>query len=330
MYGAFQNYFLDLCIIYEKVYIDLNKFELLFISYYFYEAVSMVKRRKRILLLALIYAYMGIRNRHYRQKKAFVDPDFSPWKKLYLQGDDIDLIECTGLNRAAFELLHQKLYVDEVENCLGRHRILNSRDKLGMYLHYLNSSMKYKSLSQLFGVTAAIVSRTIAEIRKLMCKKLVNDVDCRVEWPSFQQQRDLYQLILQREPTLHVEAFGFIDGCSFPCSTHSSVDEQNAYYNGWKSGTFVNNVFVFSPEGRIIFASINAPGSWHDAALCGDLFSILLNNQLTLESMGVIADTAFPRTGPLNAKIFCGLRQDEISADTNAASVDILRHSVIT
>lgn len=164
----------------------------------------------------------------------------------------------------------------------------------------------------------------------MICKKLKFDVDCRIKWPSLEEQIELDRLIQEREPSLHVHAIGFIDGCSFPCGANATVDEQNAYYNGWKSGTFVNNVFVFSPTGKIIFASINAPGSWHDASITGDLFPMLLNERITLRNMGVIADTAFPRSGPLARKIHVGLRAEDISADGAVAATEIFRHAIIT
>jgi len=44
------------------------------------------------------------------------------------------------------------------------------------------------------------------------------------------------------------------------------------YYNGWKAGHCILNLFVFSMDGRIILCALNAPGLVHDSTLaewCG-------------------------------------------------------------
>lgn len=42
----------------------------------------------------------------------------------------------------------------------------------------------------------------------------------------------------------------------------SDEEAQSKHYSGWKSDTFVNNILMFAPTGKITFAVINAPGSW--------------------------------------------------------------------
>eukprot|EP00536_Pseudo-nitzschia_multiseries_P013526 jgi/Psemu1/35450/gm1.35450_g len=43
--------------------------------------------------------------------------------------------------------------------------------------------------------------------------------------------------------------------------------EQNQFYKGWASDTFVNSVFVFAPDGKICIATFNCPGNWHDSTI---------------------------------------------------------------
>lgn len=47
--------------------------------------------------------------------------------------------------------------------------------------------------------------------------------------------------------------------------------------------------------GTIIAASINAPGSWHDAKVALDIYEMLMDN--TPPGYRLIADTAFPSLG---------------------------------
>lgn len=218
----------------------------------------------------------------------------------------------------------------EEEHWRGRRSSLTSIDKLGLYLHHVNSTMKMKTLSQLFGVPPSTVSRAIAEVSYRICEYLIDDPDCRIRWPTIEEQRILADKIKAREPDLEQGAFAFVDGCSFPCEVGSTIDEQNAYYNSWKGGTFVNNLFVFSPTGKIIFAALNAPGSWHDAQLCLDLLPLLLDPTRTAPELGIIADTAFPRTGPLEQKILTPSSFDSLSINTEVAYRELLRHQLIT
>lgn len=282
-------------------------------------------------IVAIIAAYKACRNRHTLTRKALVHPQLSPWSKLLRCGDDGDFIEVTGLSRTAFGILHRKLFpVDMDRNSkVGRKRLLNTLDELGMYLHFTNSTMKLKTICQLFGVTPSTASVAIKRIRRRVCRRLLGDPDCCIRWPTPAEQEHFSRLIQQREPLLPDQLFGFVDGCSFPCATADDADVQNAYYNGWKSGTYVNNVFVFSPTGKIIFASINAPGSWHDAALCGDLYELLLDETKTTEGLAIVADTAFPRSGPLARKIVAPTEFDTVSHATNVAIEEIKRHQLI-
>jgi hypothetical protein len=80
------------------------------------------------------------------------------------------------------------------------------------------------------------------------------------------------------------------------------LDVENAYYNGWCSSHFTSNLFAFAPDGTIIHATVNAPGSWHDSAISRNLYTELIDN--TPEGYYIIADTAFTtRRTDLSAKL---------------------------
>jgi hypothetical protein len=61
--------------------------------------------------------------------------------------------------------------------------------------------------------------------------------------------------------------------------------------------TRVNNVFTFGPDGTIVFACINYPGSCHDSQVAVSLFKIVL------ERIGNYVDQGFPRQGDLYDKL---------------------------
>ena len=68
---------------------------------------------------------------------------------------------------------------------------------------------------------------------------------------------------------------------------------QNAYYNGWTCSHYCSNILTFAPDGTIIHAILNAPGSWHNSNIADCLYAKLLNN--TPEGYRIISDTVFPR-----------------------------------
>ena len=62
------------------------------------------------------------------------------------------------------------------------------------------------------------------------------------------------------------------DGLKLPLLQQSSHWlEQNTSHNGWLSHTCVKSGFVFAPDGLIMRATVDGPGSWHDStqADCG-------------------------------------------------------------
>jgi hypothetical protein len=186
--------------------------------------------------------------------------------------------------------------------------------------------MKQKTLAQLFGVTNPTVSRVLRRLIFLVPQKLRNYAKCKVEWPTAEKMAQLSLLVSRRMPGL-TNIFGFVDGLSVPCETSTDQFEQNAYYNGWKAGTFVNNIFVFSSEGKIVFASFNCPGSWHDSSNAFYLYWKLVNE---CDGYAIAADTAFPRNGLLEDKILTSLKNGDLDEDPIIAHLQLRFHSMVT
>lgn len=98
--------------------------------------------------------------------------------------------------------------------------------------------------------------------------------------------------IARREPLIR-KSIGFLDGLSLAIQCTENVIEQNAYYNGWLCDTTISNILAFDSFGKIIFAILNSPGSWHDAMVARPLYDFFRRNPQLLFSL--IADSAFPR-----------------------------------
>jgi hypothetical protein len=101
-----------------------------------------------------------------------------------------------------------------------------------------------------------------------------------------------------REPRVN-NIIGFVDGVAIPVQCSDDVFEQSAHYNGYYHDTTVNNVFAFAPNGKIIFAAINYPGSWHDSTVVHGLVDLVLKH---IGTYAMCVDQGFPRSGALHDK----------------------------
>jgi hypothetical protein len=127
-------------------------------------------------------------------------------------------------------------------------------------------------------------------------------------------------IITAHEPGIS-NVFGFVDGVFITCEDPSDSDTQNAYYNGWKSCCSITNVLVFAPDGTIVWAAYNLPGSWHDAVLARSLFERLLNSSQTPSHFALIADSAFPSNNDMIDRIITPPKVDQICACVSALPV---------
>jgi hypothetical protein len=182
----------------------------------------------------------------------------------------------------------------------GRPRQFEAVDVLELTLHWINSSMIQKSLCLIFGITPAAVS-TYLKIGLVTLNRVLHQFpDSKVRWPSKEEIIAYADSIRAREPLLP-NSFGFVDGLNLKVQEPCDFFKQNAYYNGWKSGCFVSNVFVFLPTGKICFAALNKPGSWHDSTTARELYELLISH--TEGNYNILADSAFPSSRELSNKI---------------------------
>ena len=136
------------------------------------------------LVLTLICVYSTLRCRHHIISEAIPKPENAPWSVLLNQGDDCSFLELTGFDRASFYELHNILFADEQPQRTGRPKTLNNYAELGLLLHFLNSTMKIKSLCQIFGAVPSVINRSITKMLRLTVNKLKNHPKSRVRWPS--------------------------------------------------------------------------------------------------------------------------------------------------
>ena len=140
------------------------------------------------------------------------------------------------------------------------------------------SSMTISHLCLIFGCTPSRCSDIINNQLLSLSRRLKNHPKARIQWPSTLREKEyLADLVHRREPNV-LDVIGFTDGLSLPIQCASDPISQATNYNGYHHDTMINNVFCFSPTGKIIFACINFPGSWHDSQVSLSLISKVVRN----------------------------------------------------
>ena len=77
---------------------------------------------------------------------------------------------------------------------------------------------------------------------------------------------------------------------------------------------YCSNILNFAPNGNILHAILNAPGSWHDSNIAERLYRKLIHN--TPPGFCIVSDTAFPRcTNRLDYRIVAPMKRGDCVPD---------------
>ena len=132
-----------------------------------------------------------------------------------------------------------------------RPRLLDSVGALGLLLHFLCSYMGNDTLGRVFGLPEASTSRYLAYAKEALQEALRRIPAAAIMWPTLEKMTELRQLVRDRwpaHPSVH-SIWAWADGCKFRIFEPSQPDRQNAYYNGWTHGVYVNSVQLTGSDG---------------------------------------------------------------------------------
>ncbi|KAF8748951.1 DDE superfamily endonuclease [Rhizoctonia solani] len=230
-------------------------------------------------LMALYYAGTNLRHvwrirryRHLNCPKLLENPRLdTPWQAVLCSCKDCAFISTMGVDVATFNyiLLSGFCYLwlthpiprDDVNPSgatqLGQ-RSLDAEGGLGVLLHYLSGTMNKTSLQQIFALVPLVLTS-------------------RICWPKPDKMQEYLQAIQLRHPSV-IGGFGFLDGLSLPIGASSDADIKS-----------------LCPNGCVIAAKVNAPGSWHNSRTAAHIYNLLQDK--TPAGFFLIADTAFPCAG---------------------------------
>ena len=127
------------------------------------------------LVLSLCAYSNSIRNCTWLYCEVIPLPSKEPWNHLFLHGDHLSFLLMTGLTREAFDMLHNILKPPghpSLPKRRGRKWSLTSEGQLGLFLFYICSTLNYKYLCLIFGVTPNACSRILRNMLKLVVWRL--------------------------------------------------------------------------------------------------------------------------------------------------------------
>ena len=160
----------------------------------------MFRRRNIFLSLvnvcAVVYSvmyYNSLRRRSFLTRTAILLPGQSPWLHIWENADDASFLELTGFDRYSFNLLVQVLSPDPQVQVMRRPRLLDEKDKLGLYLFYVNSTIALNNLCLIFGTTPSRCSAVVSFMMSHVYDTLKTHEISRVMFPkTYRNKISLY------------------------------------------------------------------------------------------------------------------------------------------
>ena len=311
---------------------------------------SKKKRESDLLLFWYLHAQQEKRSRTYFRdalnlegrlrrnrglnRASLVDPQYSPWQKLFDSRDDPALITVTGLDHSAFaELLSLFEPLDNIftpwtgksdgstykrlkkpaNTGTGPRRIISAEACLGLTLSWYRFRGAEFILQGWFGFTHTHNNVWLRFGRRMLLKALKKHPEAQVKPPSDEEVERLKEICVNRHSSLK-NVYCFADGLKLMLEQAGEDDIQGMYYNSWTHDHYVTNVFCFSTDGRIICCVVDAPGCLHDSTLAdwGGIYELL--EEVHARAGGVCCvDSAFAADG---ADYLIKSAQDTTKAET--------------
>ena len=117
-----------------------------------------------------------------------------------------------------------------------------------------------------FGQTSTPMYKWLKFARKCLLHALSRDVDSKVTLLNVSKVR-FYQEVIGAKYPLCSDVWAAADGLKLLIQKCNDEQKQNYHYNGWKSGHYINCVFVYTMDGKISLCLFNAPGTFHDSTM---------------------------------------------------------------
>jgi len=144
--------------------------------------------------------------------------------------------------------------------------VIDAKSCLGLVLTWYRFKGAEFILQGWFGFVGSHLNVWLRFGRRGLVQLLWNDEDAKIALPTDEKIEQLKVIVKAKHPLLS-GVFCVADGLKQTFQCHADLNKQSMYCNGWTHDHCIANLFTFSLDGRIVMATINAPGSLHDSQL---------------------------------------------------------------
>ena len=123
-----------------------------------------------------------------------------------------------------------------------------------------------RSLAMIFGQTSTPMYKWLKFARRVLLVCLINDPDARITLPTEADVKKYQEAIGAKYPEV-AEVWAAADGLKLCVEASGNYCTQNMFFNGYTHGHYINGIFVFSCDGKIIISLVNCPGTFHDSTM---------------------------------------------------------------
>ncbi|KAH9116426.1 hypothetical protein LEN26_012894 [Aphanomyces euteiches] len=193
-------------------------------------------------------------------------------------------------------------------------KLIFKHQAFALVLHFYTAAWEAKTLCEIFGLPPATLTSTLSKAEAASAASQHSLREARVRYPSKATQRLWALQVMAREP-LVCGVWGFLDCKNYRVNAPSSIDLQNAMYNGWLHSTFLTVTILFGVVGTIVWCRHNFAGS------CDTIHNLqmkLIDESKNLKGHGVVADSAFPVRFELQGRIRTPLKDSDIERTSRA------------
>ena len=257
-------------------------------------------------------AAMKTASRCYLTNPDLLWPSHAPFQAMRDAANNMAYIQFMRVDVGTFEsivaaadpqwLAHWSGFADmnHVQHRVGRPTRLDGYALLALALVWMATPAQQKFLQIVFGAGPAVISRALrAGMRQLLIAlRAMPETDIR--WPTNRQQRRFAAAILKKygnAPVHNVNPWGFVDGLRIRINSCDDVFMQERYYNGKDKMCNINNILVFTPDGRCVWASLCHQGNQGDYRCSLQLFLQMRDPAFNPPGFGLMADAAFASVG---------------------------------
>ena len=176
---------------------------------------------------------------------------------------------------------------------------LNARTHLALALMWLTTTCGQKEFQMSVGAGPAVLSRSLDIGLALLMGALAHAPEAKILWPTKNQQRRFADIIEARygpPPAVfrnNTRIFGLIDGTHLLLQNFSDVEKQQFWYSGYVTKESMNNVLVWTPDGKCIAAVVGVQGNMHDSRASQVIYADLHNKDWTTPGNVLCGDSGF-------------------------------------